>query len=156
MTSGVTVHGSLPDGVRLLGRIDAEVSQAFTRVRKEALTAYKNAAPGRIAGGVKVRRDAKYGQRLVVTVGKKPLGGKNGGRDVGTQAAAYWTNFGTRARIQMKRPVKLPNGRIVTEVKGQRAQGWIAEARRQADANAHVLIDQHLDHDITAILGGTA
>jgi hypothetical protein len=152
MSSGLTTTGHLPDAIRLLGRLDAEISQAITKVRREALESYRHAAPGRVAGGVKVRRSAGQGQRLVVTVGKVPMGGQQSGRDVGTQAVAYWTNFGTKTPIRMKRPVRLKNGVVVREVRGQKAQNWIAEAKRQADAAAAVLIDQHLERDITELL----
>lgn len=150
--SGVTVVGELPDAIRMLGRVDAAVSQAVTKVRAEALQTYRVKAPGRVAGGVKVRRNAKLGQKLTITIGKVPMGGKQSGRDVGTQAVAYWTNFGTTGPIRMKKPARLRNGVFVTEVAGQRPQGWLQEAKRLADANAVVLIDQHLERDITDLL----
>jgi hypothetical protein len=152
MSSGLTTRGEVPDAAKLLGRLDAQVSAATTKVRAAGLSAYRTTAPGRVAGGVKVRRDSTLGQRLVITVGKVPMGGKVNGRDVGTQAVAYWTNFGTRGPIKLRRPARLPNGRIVHQVAGQRPQNWIAEARRQADAAAAVLIDQHLADDVADML----
>jgi hypothetical protein len=152
MSGGLTVAGQLPDAILMLGRLDAEVSRAVTAVRGEALDAYRQSAPGRVAGGVEVRRSSKTGQKLTVTIAKVPMGGKQSGRDVGTQAVAYWTNFGTKTPIRMTKPVRLRNDVIVQEVRGQPAQGWVAEAKRQADASAQVLIDQHLEGKVTDLL----
>lgn len=152
MSDFLTVTGQLPDAVKLLGRLDAQISDAVTNVRRDGLNAYRQAAPGRVAGAVKVRRDAKLGQRLTITIGKVPMGGQQSSRDPGAQAVAYWTNFGTRKVIKLKRPARLRSGVYVSEVSGQRPQNWIAEARRQADAAAEVYIDQHLQRDITNLL----
>lgn len=150
--------GKTPDGVAMLGRVDAQLAVVAATSRTVTLNAYRQHAPGRVSGGVTTRRNKTTGHVVVVTVGKAPLGGKVNGRDVGTQATAYWTNFGTglhgphRREIRLKKPVRLPNGRWVREVPGQRAQGWIAEARRQADAAAHVLVEQHLDDEIADVV----
>lgn len=149
----LTVTGSMPDGVELLGIMDRQLSEVVTKIRGQSLGAYRQAAPGRVAGGVKLRRVSKHGQRLVIKIAKVPLGGKVSGRDVGAQAVAYWTNYGTKGPIRLEKPVRLPNGRIVRQVRGQRAQHWVQEARRQADAHAVVLMEQELDDQVRAAIG---
>lgn len=141
----------------MLGVIDRQVGETVGKAAPEAVAAYKRHAPGRLAQAVQAKRNASTGHRATVTIGKVPLGGKVRGRDPGARAVGVWTDRGTKGPIRSnkrtafgtRKPLSLPGGRRVQEVRGQKPQNWVPEARRQADAAANVIVEQHLPNEIT-------
>lgn len=166
-----TLHASgydLPNRAMLLQAVDEGVAAAGEQVRALVTEGYRRAAPGRVASVVRTRvvRDAGY--KLVVYIAGPGMG----------VPAGYWTNFGTGVHGPRKQPIRrrhgsgqvrgkrgrwaspegprppfrLKNGAFTPEIQGQKPQGWVDNARRQADAQARVIVESQTDQRISDLM----
>lgn len=171
-----TTGTPLPTGVQLLQVIDQAVYEAGEQLRPQAEAAYRSAAPGRIGGAVTSRVVRDHGYKLVVHLDgksiytaagywtqfgtgiygktKQPIRRRPGTGRQRSGAFGRGGNGGQFASAEGPRPpFRLKNGVVVGEIKGQRPQGWVDNARRQADARARVVVESQTDERIAALMG---
>lgn len=146
MTEHLRVTGQIPEPVRLMQEVDQAVEHAVKQVRPVVLSAYQRHAPGRIGAAVVGRIKDLDGWQLVVTVAGTGM----------AKPAAYWTDQGTGIYRPGGFPIRRRNGkpfvvrgRGFREFKGQKAQNWVPDARREADARAAVIVEHHMPEQVT-------
>lgn len=143
---GLRVTGTVPEPVRLMQQVDQAVEGAMRQVRPVVLSAYQRHAPGRIGAAVVARLTDEDGWRIVVSVADKGM----------AKPSAYWTDQGTGIFRPGGKPIRRRNGkpfrmrgRAIETFKGQKAQNWVPDARREADARAAVIVQHQMPEQVT-------
>lgn len=154
----------IPEPVRLLAEVDQGVERAVRMIEPIALGIYQTVAPGRVGAAVVARIKDTDGWRLTIVVAAKGMAVPIG----------YWTNLGTGVYRPGGKPIRRRRGggqqrgargrysstegpsppfnvrgRLIPEFKGQPAQHWVDDARRQADARARVIVEQFMPEQVT-------
>lgn len=165
----------LPTDVQMLHVLDQAIVQVGEQVEPQVMSAYKVAAPGGVAGVVRSRVERSRGYKLLVYLGgksiytaagyftnfgtgewgptKAPIRRRPGTGRQRSGAKGRGGNGGRFASAEGPRPpFRLKNGAVVGEIKGQRPQGWVDNARRQADASARVIVESQTDERVSDLM----